>query len=166
MLQEKIIRVDEQTGAYEVASRLWALANWSRFVRPGAVRIGTNGGQGVRIAAFKNVDESIAVVLISQGGGGDITISAGDVAPAGGVVKAWASDGERQCEETEVAGDGGEVVVNVAANSITTVVFAAAAAEVEEPAEESPVEDVPEETDVGETPPEETGAAVEEPTEP
>ncbi|SPN98361.1 uncharacterized protein DNG_01406 [Cephalotrichum gorgonifer] len=154
---EKMIRVDETTGAYEVASRLWAFANWSRFVRPGAVRIGTSGGSGVRIAAFKNVDDSVAVVLLSQGGGGDVTVSAGDVAPAGGAVTAWASDETKKCEAIEVTGEGGEVVVNVAANSITTVHFGAAVA-AEEPVEETPVEEPAEETPIEETPIEEEPA--------
>lgn len=141
--------MDESTGEYEVASRLWALANWSRFVRPGAVRIGTDGGEGLRVAAFRNVDGSVAVVLISQGGEGEVTVSAGEAAP-GGVVRAWASDEGRQCEEVEVDGEGAEVVVGVAANSITTVVFAAEES-AEEP-DETPVEEVPDESPVEEAP--------------
>lgn len=140
-----------------MASRLWALANWSRFVRPGATRIGTDGGEGLRIAAFKNVDDSIAVVLISQGGEGDVIISAGDAAP-GGIVKAWVSDDTRQCEETEVTGDGGEIVVNVAASSITTVHFAAAVAE-QEPAEDATDETEEETPGEGEVPVESEEAA-------
>ncbi len=34
---EKIILIDSSSGRVEVALRLWAFANWSRFVRPGAV---------------------------------------------------------------------------------------------------------------------------------
>lgn len=41
------------------------------------------------------------------------------------------SDDTRRCEETEVTGEGGDIVVNVAASSITTIHFAAASAEAE-----------------------------------
>src|SRR5690606_23949156 len=66
---EKIIRVDNTTNTYEVSSRLWAFANWSRYVRPGAVRVGTSGGSGgLRTAAFRYEDGTIAVIAISSGG--------------------------------------------------------------------------------------------------
>ncbi|MBE3047929.1 hypothetical protein IMZ48_36545 [Candidatus Bathyarchaeota archaeon] len=109
------------------------------------------------VAAFSNIDGSVAVVLISQGGEGEVTVSAGD---ASGVARAWVSDDGRQCEEVEVVGEGGEVVVGVAANSITTVVFAAAAEEAGEEPVETPVEGVPEGTPVEEAP-EESGEPVE-----
>ncbi|CAI4211473.1 unnamed protein product [Parascedosporium putredinis] len=142
---EKIIRVDQQTGDYEVATRLWAFANWSRFVRPNAVRVGTSGGSGARIAAFKNEDGSVAVVLISQGGGGDVTVKiSGEGAPAGKAT-AWASDDQRKCAEVEVTvGADGAVTANVGQSSITTIHIAAAEPEAEpEPAPEpeAPVEE-------------------------
>lgn len=39
------------------SGRLWAYAQWSRSVRPCAVRIATSGApSGVKTSAFKNVD--------------------------------------------------------------------------------------------------------------
>ena len=57
---EKLILVDGQN--YTVAKRLWAFAQW-RVVRPGAVRIGTSGGNGVKTAGFANKDGSYAIVV-------------------------------------------------------------------------------------------------------
>lgn len=133
--------MDQQTGDYEVATRLWAFANWSRFVRPNAVRVGTSGGSGARIAAFQNEDGSVAVVLISQGGGGDVTVKiTGDGAPAGKAT-AWASDDQRKCAEVEVTvGADGAVTANVGQSSITTIHIAAAEPE-PEPEPEAPVEE-------------------------
>lgn len=118
---EKIIRVDERTETYEVSRRLWAFANWSRYVRPGAVRVATSGGSGVRTAAFRNEDGTIAVIAISTGGSNtnvSVRISGGDAPVA---VQAFVSDGTRNCARTEatLAADG-TVSGSVAARSITT----------------------------------------------
>ena len=48
------------------SGRLWAFAGYSRFVRPGAVRIGTTtSAKGLEVAAFRNRDGSIAVVVLN-----------------------------------------------------------------------------------------------------
>lgn len=47
---------------------LWSLGNYSRFVRPGAVRLGVKGPEdpyGVMVSAFRNADGSVAVVAIN-----------------------------------------------------------------------------------------------------
>ena len=47
---------------------LWDLGQWSRFVRPGAVRVGISGStSNMRIATFRNVDWSLVVVFINSG---------------------------------------------------------------------------------------------------
>ena len=48
------------------SGRLWAFAGYSRFIRPGAVRIGTTtSGAGLEVSAFRNSDRSIAVVVLN-----------------------------------------------------------------------------------------------------
>ncbi len=48
------------------SGRLWAFASYSRFIRPGAVRIGTTtSAKGLEVAAFRNRDGSIAVVALN-----------------------------------------------------------------------------------------------------
>jgi O-glycosyl hydrolase len=48
------------------SGRLWAFANFSRFVRPGAIRIGTSTSDGnLEITAFRNLDGSVAVVVLN-----------------------------------------------------------------------------------------------------
>lgn len=48
------------------SGRLWAFANYSRFVRPGAVRIGatTPGGQ-LDLTAFRDPDGTVAIVALN-----------------------------------------------------------------------------------------------------
>ncbi|KAL2156119.1 hypothetical protein VTH82DRAFT_864 [Thermothelomyces myriococcoides] len=119
---EKIIRVDNTTNTYEVSSRLWAFANWSRYVRPGAVRVGTSGGSGgLRTAAFRYEDGTIAVIAISSGGS-DVNLNinfTGGPGPA--AVQAFVSDNTRKCESTPATvEDDGTISGSVAARSITT----------------------------------------------
>jgi O-glycosyl hydrolase len=128
---EKIIMVDANSGRIDVSRRLWALANWSRFVRPGAVRVGSTGGSGVRSAAFKNVDGSIAVVFTSSSGSASsvsIKITGtGGFTPT--TATAWVSDGSHNCESTTATvGSDGSVAGSIAARSITTFHIPAPAA--------------------------------------
>ncbi|KAK0737044.1 glycoside hydrolase superfamily [Apiosordaria backusii] len=118
---EKIIRVDNRTNTYEVSRRLWAFANWSRYVRPGAIRVGTSGGTGVRTAAFRNEDGTVAVVVISTtGSAADVNIKLnGGVTPS--YVQAFVSDSTRNAASTTATlGSDGTVSGQVAARSITT----------------------------------------------
>jgi glucuronoarabinoxylan endo-1,4-beta-xylanase len=58
--------VEVTGGTVAPSGRLWAFAGYSRFVRPGAVRIGTTASaKGLEVAAFRNRDGSIAVVVLN-----------------------------------------------------------------------------------------------------
>jgi O-glycosyl hydrolase len=49
------------------SGRLWAFASYSRFIRPGAVRIGTTTSDaGLEVSAFRNSDGSVAVVVLNS----------------------------------------------------------------------------------------------------
>ena len=55
-----------QNNTLEISKRLWALANYSRFVRPGAIRIGaTSSNNGLKTTAFKNTDGSLSLVILN-----------------------------------------------------------------------------------------------------
>ncbi|KAK4157891.1 putative glucosylceramidase 4 [Chaetomidium leptoderma] len=126
---EKLIRVDNTTNTYQVAKRLWAFANWSRYVRPGAVRVGASssggGGNGVRTAAFRNEDGTVAVIAISSSASAanvNVKISSGGGAAAKPVaVQAFVSDNTRDCASTPASvADDGTISGSVAGRSITT----------------------------------------------
>lgn len=121
-----MIKVDQQSPYnIEVSKRLWAFANFSRFVRPGAIRVATSGGSGVKSTAFKNVDGSIAVVVISTGGSAsNINIKVGTAAVT--QASAWVTDASHDCAQTtvSVAADG-TLSGTVAARSITTYLIPA-----------------------------------------
>jgi O-glycosyl hydrolase len=59
--------IHDNNGTVTASKRLWALANYSRFIHPGAVRIGASSGNGnLEITAFKNTDGSVTVVVLNK----------------------------------------------------------------------------------------------------
>lgn len=62
--------VDVSGATVAASGRLWAFAGYSRFVRPGAVRVGaTTSVAGLGVTAFRNRDGSIAVVALNTARG-------------------------------------------------------------------------------------------------
>lgn len=52
--------------AYHVTKRLWAMAAYSRFIRPGAVRIGASTGlSGLKVTAYRNADRSLVLEVLN-----------------------------------------------------------------------------------------------------
>jgi O-glycosyl hydrolase len=70
------------------SGRLWAFANYSRYIRPGAVRIGaTTSSSAVDLTAFKNTDGSIAIVALNTGTSADpVTYSLSGTGTANGAT--------------------------------------------------------------------------------
>ena len=59
--------VDVKGSTVATSGRLWAFAGYGRFVRPGAVRIGTTTSDaGLEVSAFRNSDGSSAVVVLNR----------------------------------------------------------------------------------------------------
>ncbi|MDT7788572.1 MAG: glucuronoarabinoxylan endo,4-beta-xylanase [Pseudonocardiales bacterium] len=52
---------------YRVSKRLWALANYSRFIRPDATRIDATSSGDLLMSAFRNADGTLAVVALNTG---------------------------------------------------------------------------------------------------
>jgi O-glycosyl hydrolase len=121
----KLIRISDDKKSLIPSKRLWAFANWSRHVRPGAVRVGTSGGpSGAKVSAFKNVDGKIAIQVI-QGGTASATVTVkvnGFVAKA---AKAWITDNTHDCDEqaAKLATDGSSVSAQVSGRSMVTFVL-------------------------------------------
>jgi O-glycosyl hydrolase len=59
--------VDVTGDTVATSGRLWAFASFSRFIRPGAVRIGTTTSRaGLEVSAFRNPGGSTAVVVLNS----------------------------------------------------------------------------------------------------
>ena len=110
-------------GNHEVVEtkRLWALGNFSRFVRPGYVRVDSKTDNlNVLSSAFKGTDdegrENLVVVLVNNSDS-QLTIDAGSFSGySSGEV--YVTDKEHSLEKTE---DVKNTPVNVPAKSIVTV---------------------------------------------
>jgi hypothetical protein len=103
------------------SGRLWALAMWSRFVRPGAYRVTSSGTvTGVAYGAFKNVDGSIAVVFTNTASAAQSVVVAfsGFTATS---ASAWLMDNTHTMNTTTVTVSGGSASVSVPAYSVVTV---------------------------------------------
>ncbi len=59
--------VEVKDNAVATSGRLWAFASYSRFIRPGAVRIwATTRRAGLEVSAFRNSDGSTAVIVLNS----------------------------------------------------------------------------------------------------
>ncbi|KAH8754084.1 glycoside hydrolase family 5 protein [Diaporthe sp. PMI_573] len=103
------------------SGRLWALTMWSRFIRPGAVRVGTSGSiSSVAIGAFKNTDGSVVVVFTNSGGSAQSSkISFNGFSPS--AASAWLTDNSHSVASTAATLSGGAVTVSLPARSVVTV---------------------------------------------
>jgi O-glycosyl hydrolase len=58
--------LDVEGNTVATSGRLWAFASYSRFIRPGAVRVGTTTTRpALEVSAFRNSDDSLAVVVLN-----------------------------------------------------------------------------------------------------
>ncbi|KAK3997930.1 glycoside hydrolase superfamily [Cladorrhinum sp. PSN332] len=117
----KMIRVVNKQ--VDPSKRLWAMGNWSRFVRPGAVRVGTTAS-GVRTTAFKNVDGTVSVQVINSGGARTVSIT---LSNAGGFTvgsaTAWVTDSTRDLTEIGATIDASAKVVSGSVPQRSMVTF-------------------------------------------
>jgi O-glycosyl hydrolase len=67
--RDGLIYTDSGTQQIIETKRLWALGNFSRFVRPGAVRVdATSSGGGLRVSAFRrDQPQTLIVVAVNSG---------------------------------------------------------------------------------------------------
>jgi glucosylceramidase len=62
------IQIADGSDSYRVSKRLWAFAAYSRFIRPGAVRVPAQlADPNVKVTAFRNADGSMVVELLNTG---------------------------------------------------------------------------------------------------
>jgi glucosylceramidase len=63
-----LMQIDDAAGTYRVSKRMWALAAYSRFIRPGAVRLGTSAADpALKVSAFRNPDGSTVIEALNTG---------------------------------------------------------------------------------------------------
>ena len=109
--------------------RLWAFANYSRYVRPGAVRIGASSStSAVDLSAFKNTDGSVSVVALNTGSGANtITYTLANTGIANGatVTPYLTNASSSVAAQTTTSVSGGAFTATVPARSVVTYVIPA-----------------------------------------
>jgi glucuronoarabinoxylan endo-1,4-beta-xylanase len=114
-----------QGDSYATSGRFWALAAFSRFIRPGAVRISASGSDpGVLSAAFRNRDGSTVVAMINTGTSSQ-TVQVGlRHLPAGGWATPYLTDATDQvAPQQPVPVVHGQLSVSAPPRSVVTVVL-------------------------------------------
>ncbi|WP_405730866.1 hypothetical protein OG607_31990 [Streptomyces sp. NBC_01537] len=107
---------------YHVSKRLWALAAYSRFIRPGAVRVAADAADpAVQVSAFRNHDGSRVIELLNTGTDAvSSTYAVGD----SGHGSVYLTDGTHSVARVGAATPrGGRLAVQLPARSLTTVVL-------------------------------------------
>ncbi len=108
--------------------RLWAFANYSRYIHPGAVRIGaSSSNSAVQLSAFKNTDGSVAIVALNTGSGSDaITYSLANTGVANGAtVSPYLTNGSNSvAAQGTTTVSGGSFTATVPGRSLVTYVIA------------------------------------------
>jgi O-glycosyl hydrolase len=111
------------------SGRLWAFGNFSDFVRPGAVRIGTSTSDGnLTMDAFKNTNGTISVVVLNTGSAADpVTYSlSGTGTPNGATVTPYLTDSSSDvAAQGTTSVSGGTFSSTIPARSLETYVVGA-----------------------------------------
>ena len=109
------------------AGRLWAFANYSRYIHPGATRIGASSPDGnLQLSAYKNTDGTVAVVAINTGSAADsVTCGLQNTGTANGatVTPYLTNSGNNVAAQASTTVSGGAFGASVPARSMVTYVI-------------------------------------------
>ncbi len=116
----------QSNGTAAASGRLWAFANYSRYIRPGAVRIGsTSSNSGVDISAYKNTNGTIAVVALNTLSSADtINYTTSGIGGASGTVTPWLTNASNNvAAQSAISMSGGAFSATIPARSLVTYVI-------------------------------------------
>jgi len=118
-----LILIDGDT--VEVSKRLWAFAQYSRFVKPGATRIGVaSSGVAFNMTAFANADGSVAVQVINNNNSTQPVKIQGLPVRRHWTVSGWLTNNEHDLSRVSVQAVGhGEVQASIPALSMMSFVM-------------------------------------------
>ncbi|MGE5292361.1 MAG: cellulose binding domain-containing protein [Micromonosporaceae bacterium] len=124
---ESLIQINGST--ISASGRLWAFANYSRYVHPGAVRIGSTTSDGnLDLTAFKNSDGSVAVVALNTSTSSDtVTFTLQNTGvPSGATVTPYLTNGSSNAAaQPAIPVSGGAFSATLPARSLVTYVIPA-----------------------------------------
>lgn len=105
------------------SKRYYALANYSRFIRPGAVRIGaSSGASGLSVSAYRDPDGSVIVVALNSANSAtSATYALSNTGTATGTVTPYLTNaGSSTAAQAQIPLSGGAFTATVPARSLVT----------------------------------------------
>jgi O-glycosyl hydrolase len=116
-----LILIDGDT--VNVSKRLWAFAQYSRFVKPGARRIGVEAsGAQFNMTAFENQGGSVALQVINNGNSTQEISVRGLTGQGHSSLAGWLTNEENDLTRTSVQADAGGIRATVPALSMLSIV--------------------------------------------
>ncbi|MBX5451015.1 cellulose binding domain-containing protein [Thermogemmatispora sp.] len=119
-------------GTVMPAKRLWSFANYSRFVRPGATRIGaTSSDSSLEVTAFLNTNGTLAIVVLNTSYSAmPVTLSLQGLAlPANASAVPYVTDASHNTEaQTPLSIQNNSFSATIAARQLVTYVIAGGSA--------------------------------------
>jgi len=109
--------------SYHVSKRLWAMANYSRFIRPGAIRIGaTTSDSDLNLSAFRNTDGTVTVVALNASTSATpVTFDLKNTGIGKGTATPYLTDATHgTAQQQTVAVSGSALTATVPARSLVT----------------------------------------------
>jgi glucuronoarabinoxylan endo-1,4-beta-xylanase len=122
-----LIYFHHEDGTYSLRKRFWCLAHYSRFIRPGAVRIGATASpiDGVYVSAYRSQEETtptlVVVAINTTASEQPCTISLANVA-TDALLPYVTSDSLDMAQSASIAVASGELALTLAPTSVTTLV--------------------------------------------
>jgi glucuronoarabinoxylan endo-1,4-beta-xylanase len=108
---------------HSTSKRLWAMAQYSRYIRPGANRIGASTPDGnLKLSAYRNSDGSLAVVALNAGTSAQSTaFSLRNTGITTGTATPYTTNNSsNMTQQPAIAVNGGAFTATVPARSLVT----------------------------------------------
>jgi len=109
--------------SYRVSKRLWAIANYSRFIRPGATRVAaTTPDTNLRLSAFRNTDGTLTVVVLNASSSAQqVSYSLQNTGITTGTATPYLTNGSNSmAQQPAVTVGAGSLAATVPARSLVT----------------------------------------------
>src|SRR5262249_36498297 len=112
-------------GTFHVSKRLWAMAAFSRFIRPRAFRVSASAADpSLQVSAFRNQDGTKVIEIINTATAATSAQLRLDPGTAGARATAYVTDTDRSLARSDVAHvRGRDLSVDLAPRALTTVVL-------------------------------------------
>jgi len=118
-----LVKIDGDS--VEPSKRLWAFAQFSRFVKPGAVRIGaSSSNELLHVSAFENENGIVAIQVVNNGHVDySVALSVHGASPNAESVKSWLTNEDNDLNVLEkIVVNGGSFSGTVPARSMVSFV--------------------------------------------